>query len=230
MTASQIIPLFPLGIVTLPGAATPLHIFEERYKEMIARCLAENLEFGIVWFNGEAISNAGCTVRILEVTKRYDDGRMDILTRGRQRFQILEIIEEKAYLEARVLFFEDAPEVMAAEMAQLAAKGEAVFKELVGLLSNDEAVDGLDLSDPKDLSFTIAGFDGFGAMEKQAFLEMTSTRNRLDKGIAALEKVVARVRLTSEVERIVGGNGRPSEGLRFKLGRFNPEGEADDRV
>lgn len=225
MSETRIIPLFPLGIVALPGSATPLHIFEERYKEMIARCIAEHLDFGIVQFNGEAMSNAGCTVRILEVIQRYDDGRMDILTRGRQRFQILEIIEEKAYLEARVSFFDDAPEALSAEMARLTEKGATVFKELVGLLSNDDAVDGFDLSDPKRLSFTIAGFDGFGPLEKQAFLEMTSTRDRLEKGIAALEKVVVRVRLTTEVERIVGGNGRPSEGLRLKLGRFNPGGE-----
>jgi len=226
MAATRVIPLFPLGIVALPGVATPLHIFEERYKEMIARCLAEHLDFGIVQFNGEAMSNAGCTVQILEVTKQYDDGRMDILTRGRQRFQIFEIIEEQAYLEARVSFFDDVPEAVSAELARLTDRGVTVFKELVGLLANGDAVEGLDLSDPQRLSFTIAGFDGFGPLEKQAFLEMTSTRNRLAKGIAALETAVARVRLTSEVERIVGGNGRPSEGLRNKLGRFNPTGES----
>jgi len=227
MTATQIIPLFPLGIVALPGVATPLHIFEERYKEMIARCINEHLDFGIVQLNGEAMSNAGCTVQILDVTQRYDDGRLDILTRGRQRFQILEIIEEKAYLEARVTFFDDAPEALSEEMAHLTDKGATVFKELVGLLSNGDAMDDFDLSDPKRLSFTIAGFDGFGPLEKQAFLEMTSTRNRLEKGIAVLEKVVARVRLTSEVERIVGGNGRPSEGLRLKIGCFNPDNKLD---
>lgn len=225
MVETRIIPLFPLGIVALPGVATPLHIFEERYKEMIGRCIAEDLDFGIIWFDGEAMRNAGCTVRILDVVTRYEDGRLDILTRGRQRFQILEIIEEKAYLQARVSFFEDAPEPSSEEMAPLAEKGAIVFKELVGLLSTAQADDAGDLSDPKRLSFMIAGFEGFEPLEKQVFLEMTSTRNRLEKGIAALEKVVARFRLTHEVERIVGGNGRPSKGLRQKLGRFNPTGE-----
>ena len=93
------------------------------------------------------------------------------------------------------------------------------------MLSTDETVAALDLSDPQRLSFTVAGFEGFGAREKQAFLEMTSTRARLAKGIAVLEKVIERVRITHEVERIVGGNGRPSEGLRLKLGRYSPPGD-----
>lgn len=226
MAETRIIPLFPLGIVALPGVATPLHIFEERYKEMIARCITEQLDFGIVWFNGEAMRNAGCTVRITDVIKRFKDGRMDIVTQGQQRFQILEIIEEKAYLEARVLFFEDEPEAVTTEMARLVEKGAAVFKDLVGLVSADEAVEALDLSDSERLSFTIAGFEGFGTREKQAFLEMTATRARLEKGIAVLEKAVERLSITHEVERIVGGNGRPSEGLRLKLGRYSPSGES----
>lgn len=85
MTEERIIPLFPLGIVALPGAPIPLHIFEERYKEMISRCIEQGRVFGIVLFSGERMADAGCTVRVLEVLKRYDDGRMDILTREIER-------------------------------------------------------------------------------------------------------------------------------------------------
>jgi Lon protease-like protein len=221
MVETQIIPLFPLGIVALPGVPTPLHIFEERYKEMIGRCLEENLEFGIVWFNGEQMRSAGTSVRIEEVIKRFEDGRLDILTRGYRRFQVVEVIEKRAYLEGQVLYFEDDPDPLAEELARLTEKGAAVYQELVGLLSADSAINGIDLADPVRLSFFIAGFEGFGPTEKQAFLEMTSTRVRLQKGIAALETVVERLRLTREVERIVGGNGHPTEDLRQKLGRFN---------
>ena len=222
MVETQIIPLFPLGIVALPGVPTPLHIFEERYKEMIGRCLEENLEFGIIWFNGEQMRSAGTSVRIEEVVKRYEDGRMDILTRGYRRFQVLEIIENRAYLEGQVRYFEDDPDPLTDELARLTEKGAAVYQELVGLLSADAAIDASDLTDPVRLSFFIAGFEGFGPTEQQAFLEMTSTRVRLQKGIAALETVVERLRLTREVERIVGGNGHPTEDLRQKLGRLNP--------
>jgi Lon protease-like protein len=223
MTEERIIPLFPLGIVALPGAPVPLHIFEERYKEMIGRCLDESIEFGIVWYSGEeGLRNQGGTVRILQVIRRYDDGRMDILTRGERRFRILEIFEDKPYLEGRVAFFDDAPEAGSQEFLQLAEKGRAVFEELGELLTAQSGVDGIDLSDPKRLSFVIAGFEGFGAGEKQAFLEMTSTRRRLAKGVAALEKVTRRLRLTREIERIIGGNGHPPEQLRHLVGETGP--------
>jgi hypothetical protein len=78
------------------------------------------------------------------------------------------------------------------------------------------------LSDPQVLSFVIAGFEGFGAGEKQAFLEMTSTRTRLEKGIAAMEKAMERLRLTRRIERIIGGNGHPPEQLRQLVGQTEP--------
>jgi len=223
MTEERIIPLFPLGIVALPGAPIPLHIFEERYKEMVARCIEQGRVFGIVLFSGQRMADAGCTVRVLEVLKRYDDGRMDLLTRGEVRFRILEIFDEKAYLEGRVMFFDDRDEPPLERLPRLAEKGRTVFEKLIGLLSAEPAVDPIDLSDPKHLSFLIAGFEGFGAEEKQAFLEMTSTSARLEKGIAALEKVVERFGLTREIERIIGGNGHPPEDLRQKVGRIESD-------
>ena len=106
MQLSTTIPLFPLGLVLLPQNPLPLHIFEERYKLMIGECLAENRDFGIVFFDAADIRTVGCTARILKVLKRYHDGRLDILTRGQNRFRIKELREEKAYLEARVTFFD----------------------------------------------------------------------------------------------------------------------------
>ena len=82
MQSENTIPLFPLGLVLLPQMPLPLHIFEERYKLMIGECLRENRQFGIVYFNGTDIQTAGCTASILKVMKRYEDGRLDILTRG----------------------------------------------------------------------------------------------------------------------------------------------------
>jgi Lon protease-like protein len=150
---------------------------------------------------------------------------MDILTRGERRFRSLEIFEDKAYLEGRVVFFDDAPEPGSEDVSRLAEKGRAVFEELSGLIAADTGIDGIDLSDPKRLSFVIAGFEGFDAGEKQAFLEMTSTRRRLEKGVAALEKVTRRLRLTHEIERIIGGNGHPPEELRQRVGKAAPTGD-----
>jgi Lon protease-like protein len=113
------VPLFPLGVVLLPEMLLPLHIFEERYRLMISECLIENRPFGIVLFDGAAIRSVGCMAAIKEVTRRYDDGRMDIITQGKDRFVIHEIIEEKPYMEARVVFFDDEDEISVEEVRDI---------------------------------------------------------------------------------------------------------------
>ena len=99
MPSKITIPLFPLGLVLLPQMPMPLHIFEERYKLMIGKCLEKKKEFGIVYFNGSDIQAIGCTASIQRVLMRYDDGRLDILTRGENRFEINEMYDQKPYLQ-----------------------------------------------------------------------------------------------------------------------------------
>lgn len=101
------IPLFPLDTVLFPGAALPLRIFEERYREMMGECIREARPFGVVRSDGEQMAIVGCTARIVRVVKRYDDGRMDILCEGVQRFEIEALDESRAFLQADVEFFED---------------------------------------------------------------------------------------------------------------------------
>ena len=101
------IPLFPLNTVLFPGAALPLHIFEERYREMVGDCLAADQPFGVVRADGEQMSIVGCTAKIVRVVQRYDDGRMDILCEGAQRFEIEGLDESRTFLQADVEFFED---------------------------------------------------------------------------------------------------------------------------
>ena len=104
---SRTIPLFPLHVVVFPGMPLPLHIFEDRYKEMTGNAIRDNSEFGIVLANANGIVNAGCTVRVEKVLQMYADGRMDILTRGRRRFEIVTLNEEQAWLAAEVSYFDD---------------------------------------------------------------------------------------------------------------------------
>jgi Lon protease-like protein len=101
------IPLFPLNLVLFPGAALPLHIFEDRYKEMVAECLEKKKSFGVVHADGEQMSIVGCTARIVRVVQRYDDGRTDILCEGERRFEIEGLDESRRFLQADVEFFED---------------------------------------------------------------------------------------------------------------------------
>lgn len=102
-----LLPLFPLQLVVFPGNAVPLHIFEERYREMVGEAEAAGTEFGIVLAKEGGIVSTGCTVVVENVLKRYPDGRFDVMTRGRRRFRISSVDQEKAYLRGEVEYFED---------------------------------------------------------------------------------------------------------------------------
>jgi Lon protease-like protein len=102
-----LLPLFPLQLVLLPGSELPLHIFEDRYKEMIGEILREPQEFGVVLASEKGIVNTGCTATVDRVVRKYADGRMDIVTRGRRRFEIMTLNDERPYLRGAVEFFDD---------------------------------------------------------------------------------------------------------------------------
>lgn len=82
------IKLFPLSLVTFPTKIVPLHIFEERYKVLISECLNNKSEFGIVYQNNNTLAEYGCSMNVLEVVKKYPDGRMDIITKGKNIFKL----------------------------------------------------------------------------------------------------------------------------------------------
>ena len=105
-----LLPLFPLQVVLLPGAELPLHIFEDRYKEMISEAIRDRMEFGVILASEKGIVNTGCTATIDKVLREYPDGRVDILVRGRRRFEIMMINEERSFLRGAVDFFDDDEE------------------------------------------------------------------------------------------------------------------------
>jgi Lon protease-like protein len=93
--SARLLPLFPLQVVVFPRTQLPLHIFEERYKRMVGDAIREQSEFGIVLAKEDGIVNAGCTVTVDKVLKTYADGRMDIITRGRRRFEVLSLDQDE---------------------------------------------------------------------------------------------------------------------------------------
>jgi Lon protease-like protein len=211
------IPLFPLGLVLLPQMMLPLHIFEERYKRMISECIAGDAPFGIVWFDGRSIRSAGCTARVTEVLQRYDDGRLDIMTRGEHRFFVKKFMEENAYMEGEVVFFDDEA-ASAAELHQAAEPARRTIQQWSEAENAPEVVDPASLADPKRLSFAIPSLEGFTPAERQRFLEMTSTPERLRKGRDALARMIERSRLTLAIQKIIGGNGHPPPSALQALG------------
>ena len=105
--SAQLLPLFPLSMVLLPATPLPLHIFEDRYKELMGEVIPARDEFGIVLAKEDGIVNIGCTATVDRVFRRYPDGRLDLLAVGHRRFQVVSIDEEKPYLRASVEYFND---------------------------------------------------------------------------------------------------------------------------
>ncbi|MHB8302271.1 MAG: LON peptidase substrate-binding domain-containing protein [Acidobacteriaceae bacterium] len=127
------IPLFPLDVVLFPGAALPLHIFEERYKEMIGECLRSKQDFGVVQARRDGLAVVGCTASILRVTHRYPDGRMDIFCRGERRFEIECLNAQRSFFQAEVEFLSDADPQSGRADRELCAAFHMEMMELSGV-------------------------------------------------------------------------------------------------
>ena len=207
MIGHQIIPLFPLGVVLLPQMELPLHIFEERYKVMINECLDQDRIFGVVYYDGTEIRSIGCSAKILNVIKHYEDGRMDIVTLGKTRFVIKSMDQSKIYLQAKVLFFEDEPETLFDDDTTLAREVIHLLKDLDQVSETPRDYNLLTGMDLMSLSFLIAGTEGFTLEERQRFLEITSPRRRLTKCKDVLKTVIQRMKINLKITKIIGGNG-----------------------
>lgn len=132
---SGLLPLFPLQVVLLPGGELPLHIFEDRYKEMIGEVISDRLEFGVVLANDKGIVNTGCTATVEKILRQYSDGRMDILARGRRRFEIMSLNDERPFLRGAVEFFDDDDAAPGAE--DLRARAIRGYNELQAMSSGN---------------------------------------------------------------------------------------------
>ena len=204
MVGEATIPLFPLEVVLMPSMPLPLHIFEERYKLMIGECFEEKREFGVVYQKGSDMKKNGCTANIVRVLKRFDDGRLDIMTQGVNRFVIESINEDKPYLQAEVIYYDDEREERA---DNLIADGIKLLEQLDVMTGKKRDYRSLSRMDHKTISFVIAFNEVFSMEEKQSFLEMRSTSERITKGVESLRKVVEVLQITEEAKRIAGGNG-----------------------
>lgn len=205
---SQLIPLFPLDLVLFPDAPLPLHIFEPRYQEMIGECMQNKAPFGVVRAKEEALAEVGCSAMITQVLKRYDDGRMDILTTGLHRFEIIELNQERSFVQADVLFFKDTAEELAG--AELKLKAIELHKSLIALTGSEAPVPPEAMSAENDLlSFRLAYELPVDLEFKQALLEMRSEPERLTTLIEHYEKILPRIRNSIYVREKASTNGHP---------------------
>jgi len=200
-----LLPLFPLNVVLFPRVNLALHIFEDRYKEMIGECLANQSQFGVVLTREEALENIGCTASITEVVRKYDDGRMDIVVRGERRFEILFLDRAKAYVRGAAQFFEDeAGEVPLEDSRRKEAL--QIYEEVVRLLESEET-DAPDVQDGQ-LSYQIIGRLPVDPVFKQGLLKNRAESERLNEVIPFLRKAAARLAVTIRTRAKAGGNGQ----------------------
>jgi Lon protease-like protein len=206
------LPLFPLQVVLLPGAELPLHIFEDRYKEMIGEIIRDRNEFGVVLASDKGIVNTGCTATIDRVLKTYPDGRMDILARGRRRFEIMRLNDERSYLRGAVEFFDDEDDSnpVAPDARRRAIEG---FNELQALSSNDPLEAG-DSGNPQ-LSFRLAQSVP-DLTFRQLLLSTRSESERIKQLAEFLPVYLVRQRRITHIKDVAprNGHGRNSGGIQ----------------
>jgi len=200
---SKLLPLFPLDIVLLPGAPLPLHVFEPRYKEMIAECLAADKLFGIVRSKeDEGVADIGCTAEILDITKKYPDGRMDIATAGRRRFEVMEVNQERMFLQAEILYIEDEPGSATKQEIDTAVE---LHKQLLEIAGVEEEDDGY--SDIAQLSYYLAGSLPLDLDFKQNLLTMKSEAERMPALVSYFQAILPTLKRTAMARKLAGGNG-----------------------
>ena len=196
-----LLPLFPLDVVLFPGTPLPLHIFEPRYREMIAECRDEGLAFGVIRALEQNMAEIGCTAEIISFVKEYADGRFDIVTEGRKRFEVLQINRERAFLRAEVLMVEDEP----ASPAQAdTARAVQLHSEILAFAGAEQDISA---ADPSVLSFYLAGSLPLDLDFKQKMLELRSEPQRIVSLVAYLEKLVPTLLRTATARQKAGGNG-----------------------
>jgi Lon protease-like protein len=192
----SLLPIFPLDLVLLPGVPLPLHIFEPRYREMIAECLERKKPFGVVRASSDGVADIGCTAEIMSVTKKYDDGRMDILTRGVERFEVIHVNNDRSFLQAEISVVQDEDEPRKPR-AQLVTQAVRLHAEIAKLA-------GAEPSGPDEhagkLSFLLAGSLPLDLDFKQNLLSTLSEAKRLEAVIGYLEAVLPGLRRAAKAQ------------------------------
>lgn len=199
---SREFPLFPLGLVALPGELIPLHIFEERYKTMIQMCLGEEREFGIVWLSDDGLREVGCACAVDRVIEQMADGRMNLLVRGTRPFRVLERQGHLPYPAGVIEFVEDREDEIDAE---LAAGAHEAYAELYKRATERDP-------DPEELAgmsaYAMAATVDFGLDAKQGLLDMRSENARLRLVTRLFRAAIKRLELVDKVQERAQSNGK----------------------
>jgi ATP-dependent Lon protease len=194
--------LFPLPMVLLPTEQVPLHIFEDRYKELIGECLEEDRPFGVLYADGDGIQEVGTHALVIQVLTRFDDGRMNVLVEGGERFRVHELTAGRSFQTGRTspLLDDDDPADAAAVEHAL-----ELFEHLRELtVSEVEAPPG----DSPQLSYALASRVELEPEIKQGLLQATSERVRLERVSDLLVDAAATVERHRRAAERAATNGK----------------------
>jgi ATP-dependent Lon protease len=218
------LPLFPLPLVLFPGVPLPLHIFEERYRRLLADVRVSNNLFGLSYFDPNvgiderpAVGHVGCATEVIEV-QSLPDGRSNILTVGIARFRISEYIErDEPYLVARVEFFEDEAPPDLQLLGKRATEVTEMFMRIaraMRAINNERGTPPeLPQDDPERLSFLVAAVVEMDAESKQQLLELRSTSERLRRLYTLLSQAVGAYESRARTHELARGNGHAGNKL-----------------
>ena len=195
-------PLFPLALVALPGELVPLHIFEERYKTMIGRCLAEETEFGIVWVADDGLREVGCACEIAEVLETMEDGRMNLIARGTRPFRVQARQDDLPYPAGAVVFLEDRDETVDADARDEAREAYAELVEQATDKTPDR--DELETMTAYEMAATVE----FGLDAKQGLLELRSETARLKQVARLFRAAIKRLDFVERAQARARSNGK----------------------
>jgi Lon protease-like protein len=198
-------PLFPLGLVLLPGEAVPLHIFEERYKLMIGECLDEDREFGIIWLADDELKEIGCGARITRVLEHFDDGRLNILVEGTTPFRLERRIGDLPYPAGDVELLDDAPETDEAALERTRSGYADLVEEVTDSRPEGEALAALG-------AYGMAATLEIAPAAKQALLELRSEPARLEQLEVLFAEALRRIKTAERVAEQASGNGHLKPG------------------
>jgi Lon protease-like protein len=200
---TNFIPIFPLGIVAYPGENLNLHIFEPRYKQLISECHEQKKPFGIPTVLENKVQDYGSLVEIVEVSKQYDNGEMDIKTKGERVFRILELIKDipdKLYSGA-IVNYPESYEQGNPEMMRKVMKSIRDLHELLKV-SKDFKV-----PDEQIRCFDVAHHVGLSLEEEYELLQLTDERQRqeyLKRHLAKVIPMLAGMELLKEKIKLNG--------------------------
>jgi Lon protease-like protein len=201
---TEFLPLFPLSVVLLPATPLPLHIFEERYKEMMGELIPARAEFGVVMAKDDGIVNVGCTATVDRVLQRYPDGRLDLLAIGQRRFRVVSLNDDKSYLRAEVEYFndEEADDVP----PDLRRRAIAGFERLRQIEEPSVVIEPA-LEAPQ-LSFQLTQFIS-DLDKRQTVLSLRSEIERLEFLVSILPNYILQRERITLAKRVAPLNGHP---------------------